>query len=155
METLDLKPLKMIAQDLEDLQVMVAHLQDAIVPFMSMTYDSETKTFRLLANRFCWEHTAEASEESLHHRVHSGIEIHNVQKVQHNGIDRLEAADRTYNLLTIHRTDEGILHLIFSDGLELRVHVDDLHIRLGDLDHPWPTKYKPEHDTNVTSQEEL
>lgn len=145
MDTKEMKQLKLIAKDLEDLQVLVAHLQDSIIPLMSMNYDPETKTFRAIANRFCWEHgEIEHEGEPLYHRVHSGLEIHNVKRVQHKGLDR-ESENRSHNLLTINGDQEGVLHFIFSGGPELRLEIEDLQLHLGDLEHPWPTRKKPKH----------
>lgn len=145
MDTHELKPLKLIAKDIEDLQILAAHLQDAIVPFMSMQYDPETKTFRALANRFCWEHGESDYEgENLYHRVHSGLEIHNVDRVLHKGFDLIQD-DQNYALLTVHGENEGAIHLVFSGGSEVRVETHDMHLHLGDVQHPWPTRKKPKH----------
>jgi len=77
MDTKEMKQLKLIAKDLEDLQILASHLQDSIIPLLSMSYDPETQTFRAIANRFCWEHAAlEYEGEPLHHRVHSGKPKH-------------------------------------------------------------------------------
>ena len=78
MDTLDLKKLKLIARDLEDLQILAAHLQDALIPYMSMQYDPVAKTFTALVNRFCWEHGEMPHEDGpLYHRAHAGLSIHN------------------------------------------------------------------------------
>ncbi len=145
MDTHELKPLKLIAKDIEDLQILAAHPQDAILPLMSMQYDPETKTFRALANRFCWEHERVDHEGApLYHRVHSGLEIHNVERVLHKGID-FERNDQNYNLLTMHGENEGAIHLVFSGGPEIRLETNDIHLHLGDVQHPWPTRQKPKH----------
>ena len=116
MDTKELKLLKLIAKDLEDLQVLATHLQDSIIPIMSMGYDPHTKTFRAVANRFCWEHgEMEHEGEPLYHRVHSGVEIHHVTKVQHKNLDR-KGETRAYNLLTMHQAEDGSLRFIFSGG---------------------------------------
>jgi Protein of unknown function (DUF2948) len=143
MDTHELKPLKLIAKDLEDLQILAAHLQDSILPFMSMQYDPETKTFRALANRFCWEHgEMDAEGTPLYHRVHSGLEIHNVNRVLQKGFNR---DNQDYTLLTMHGEPEGAIHLVFSGGSEVRLETEDIHLRLGDVQHPWPTRKKPKH----------
>jgi hypothetical protein len=145
MDTKEMKQLKLIARDIEDLQILVAHLQDAIIPLLSMNYDAETQTFRVVANRFCWEHgEVEHEGEPLYHRVHSGLEIHHVTRVQHKGLDR-QNDDRSCHLLTIHGDQEGVLHFVFSGGPELRLEIEDLRMHLGDLEHPWPTRKKPKH----------
>lgn len=144
-DTLDLKPLKLIAKDLEDLQIVAAHLQDALLPLMSMTYDPKTKVFRALANRFCWEHGEQNyGDESLYFRTHTGIEIHNVTRVLHKNFS-FKGGQRTYNLLTLLHPDKQSIHLVFSGDSEIRVEIDEMHVLLGDIHHPWPTKKRPTH----------
>lgn len=145
MDTHEMKPLKLMAKDLEDLQILASHLQDALIPFMSMEYDPETKTFRALANRFCWEIDPQDHEgEPLYHRVHSGIEVHNVDKVMHKGFD-LDNPQEDHNLLTIHGDNDGEIHLVFSGGPEICLETKGVHLHLGDVTHPWPTRKKPKH----------
>lgn len=142
---LDHKPLKLIAKDLEDLQILAAHLQDSLLPLISMTYDSEEKTFTALANRFCWEHDAiEHEGEPLYHRVHTGVCFKNVTKVLHKGFKR-HGSQRTLNLLTMHGEKQGAVHLVFSGGHEIRLEIDSLHCHMGDVHHPWPTRKRPKH----------
>lgn len=145
MDTLDLKKLKLIAKDLEDLQIMAAHLQDSLVPFLSMKYDPEAQTFTALTNRFCWEHDEiEHEGEPLYHRVHSGLCIHNVKNVKKRGFKTTDT-NRLFNLMTIHGDNAGAIHLIFSDGHEICAEISDIHLKLGDISHPWTTRTKPKH----------
>lgn len=145
LESLDLKPLKMIIKDVEDLQIMAAHLQDALIPMMSLSYDPESKTFRALANRFCWEHGEVIHEgEPLYHRTHTGLEVHQATKVLQKGFDP-DSHQKSYNLLTVHDSQDGAIHLVFSGGAELRIEIDDIHLHVGDLEQPWPTRKKPKH----------
>ncbi len=145
MDTLDLKPLKLIAKDVEDLQIMAAHLQDAILPMISMEYDPKAKMFRALANRFCWEHgEMEHEGQPLYHRTHTGIEIHNVTHVSHKGLD-FKGQNRSYNLISVHSDSNGSIHFVLSGGSELRLDVENIHLHLGDVQHPWPTRKKPKH----------
>lgn len=140
-----LDPLKLIAKDLEDLQILAAHLQDSLLPMLSMSYDPKEKVFRALANRFCWEHGEHEDEDgSYYYRTHSGLEIHHVTKVLHKNFD-FKGSRRAHNLLTLSLQDDKAIHLVFSGDSEIRVEVDDMHILLGDVHHPWPTRKKPTH----------
>lgn len=144
-ETLDLKPLKLIAKDLEDLQIIAAHLQDSLLPLISMSYNPKTKIFRVLANRFCWEHGEKTyGDESTYFRTHSGVEFHNVTRVLHKNFD-FKGEQRTYNLLTLLHPDEQSIHLVFSGDSEIRIEMDEMHVLLGDIHHPWPSRKKPTH----------
>ncbi len=143
--TTNLPPLKLIAKDLEDLQILAAHLQDALLPLISINYDSKAKEFTTLTNRFCWEHEPIEHEGSpLYHRVHSGLTIHNVKRVLYKGFDQ-HGKHQTLNLLTIHGEKPGALHMVFSEGHEIRLEIDELHCHLGDVQQPWPTRHKPKH----------
>ena len=143
MDTLDLPQLKVIAKDLEDLQIIAAHLQDALIPLLSFQHNAETETFTALANRFCWEHAPLDHEGApLYHRVHSGLCIHHVKKVHKKGFQSTDT-NQLYNLMTINGQNEGALHLVFSDGHEIRVEIEHIHLKLGDVSHPWPTRHAP------------
>lgn len=146
----DLKKLQLLAKDFEDLQIMSAHLQDALTPLTTMIFDPPTSTFSLLANRFCWEHEPFDHEDSpLYHRVHSGVCFRHVEKVLYRGID-LKGPVRTLNLLSVKGAPTSVenglnLDLVFSGDGHIRLQVKELHCHLGDLHHAWPTRVKPKH----------
>jgi Protein of unknown function (DUF2948) len=139
------KPLKLLAKDLEDLQILAAHLQDSLMPLVAMVYEPSDKMFTLLANRFCWEHPGIEHEGApLYHRVHTGVCFHNVGAVRHKGFSR-KGEQRTLNLLTMHGENKGGIHMVFSEGHEIRVETEDLRLYMGDLHVPWPTRSRPTH----------
>ena len=148
--SIDHKPLKLLAKDLEDLQIFAAHLQDSLLPITSMKYSEKDKSFCMVANRFCWEHPAvEHVGEDLYHRVHSKIHFDHVKNVQQNGIDQ-HGDIRNLNLLTIEaknpedkKAGHAILH--FSEGGAIKIDYDKLHCKLADMHEPWPTRNKPKH----------
>lgn len=138
-------PLRLLAHDEEDLSILAAHLQDALLPLVSMVFEPKDATFTMLANRFCWEHPPIDHEGSLmYHRVHSGICFKNVDKVHHRGFDR-KGKTRILNLLTLQAGKSGNIHLICSENNEIRIETNKLHCHLGDIHHPWPTRKKPTH----------
>ena len=149
MDTHILPFLKVAAVDSEDLNILSAHLQDAIIPLHSMHYNEDTGTFSGLCNRFCWEHDDHYFEgKQLFHRVHSGLTFHGVSEVHHRGFDP-HGDERTLNLLTV-KTQAGHngtthIHLVFSGQSEIRLSVNSIKCLLGDLHHPWPTEKKPSH----------
>ncbi|MBV5335567.1 DUF2948 family protein, partial [bacterium] len=49
------KPIKLRAEDEEDLAVISACLQDAILPVAEMCFERAARRFVLVANRFKWE----------------------------------------------------------------------------------------------------
>lgn len=138
-------PLRLLAHDEEDLSILAAHLQDALLPLVSMVFEPKNATFTMLANRFCWEHPPIDHEEGpMYHRVHSGICFKNVDKVHHRGFERT-GKTRVLNLLTLQAQKNGAIHLVCSGDSEIRIETKKLHCHLGDLHHPWPTRKKPTH----------
>ncbi len=139
-------PLRMIAEDQEDLTLISACLQDALIPLSGLEYDQESGHFRLIANRFCWECDAELQEEkSYYTRVPAGLAFHHVKEVHKLGLN-LQNKNELVNLLTIQTTDEDdYIHLIFSGGGEIKLHIDKLLCHLKDIDEPYPTANKPDH----------
>ena len=51
-------PLRLLARDSADIEVLSTLLQDAIVPGVDMLFDRDRKRFIFIANRFCWERPA-------------------------------------------------------------------------------------------------
>ena len=47
--------LRLLANDIDDVGVLSALLQDAIVPGSDMSFDRKLNEFVIVANRFCWE----------------------------------------------------------------------------------------------------
>ncbi|MEI8295652.1 MAG: DUF2948 family protein [Alphaproteobacteria bacterium] len=137
-----------MAKDVEDLHILVAHMQDALLPITAMDYDRKAATFTFLANRHCWEHPPLMHEgANLYHRVHSGICFHNVKAVQHHGFHP-KSPLRTLNFLTILPetvADILTLRLIFSGINEIHLQVGEIHCRLMDVEQPWPTRNQPMH----------
>lgn len=139
------EPLRLSALDGDDLQVLSACLQDALVPIAGMTYEEDKGHFYLMMNRFCWECHPEVVEgDEVHQRVHCGIHLDHVKRVKHKGFDP-NHEDGFMNLLTIHNKKKGCVNLVFSGGGEVELDVDKLKCLIQDLDEPYPTKNKPSH----------
>ena len=47
--------LRLLARDKDDVAVVSALLQDAIIPGADMEFKRKTNQFFIVANRFCWE----------------------------------------------------------------------------------------------------
>ena len=138
-------PLRMIAEDESDLQVIAACLQDALVPLSGMDYDQEAGSFHLVANRFCWECAPEILEgDSFYKRVPTGLAIHHVTEIKKKDLG-LHNKNELVNLLTIHDQDENAIHLIFSGGAEIKLTVNKIACHLKDVDEPYHTSNKPCH----------
>ena len=138
-------PLKLQGKDGEDIAVIAACLQDALVPVGDLTYLPEERRFVAVLNRFCWE-TAEAVHDADHayQRVLCGLCFDDVRGVSLRGVDRHDSG-RLLQLLTIESSDHAIT-LVFAGGAAFRLEVSAVRCILEDLVEPWPTQWQPSHD---------
>jgi hypothetical protein len=149
--------LKLRAEDDEDIQVLSACLQDALVAVGDMKFLKEERQFVFVANRFCWEDEnadtfptmddGETDEESLHERVHCGIRFENITGVKVRGFDPRDAG-RILELLAITRegtADHPEVQLIFAGDAEILLKAERILCFMEDLDEHWPTAFRPKH----------
>ena len=138
--------LKLRASDEEDLGIISAILQDAVIAIDEMTFLKEEFRFVFVANRFRWE-DADREKPSegdiIYERVNSGICLDTVTSVRHNGLNQVKKA-QIISLLSI-AAEEDFIDLAFSAGIIVRLHVEKIMCHLQDLDEPWPTQRRPSH----------
>ena len=136
--------LKLRAADAEDLAVIAACLQDAILPLAEMTFQPAEKRFVMVASRFRWEDAeGERIEGRIYERVHSGVRFDGVKAVRVRDIEQGKPS-RILELLTLD-TGDGYVDLIFAGGGVIRLEVERVLCHLEDIDEPWPTQWKPAH----------
>jgi hypothetical protein len=142
------RPLRVRAEDLEDLTVVAAYLQDAIVPVSEMSFEAAENRFVLVAGRFRWEIAPDGKvaegQDTPFERVHTGIRFEKVRKVRTRGIDRRDPG-QMLNLLSLAYAD-GTVDLVFAGESTIRLDVDSLSCHVEDLGTPWPTVFRPSHD---------
>ncbi len=135
--------LKLLALDIEDLQVVSATTQDAVVRVGDMGYAKEDQRFALLMNRFAWEEDGRTRQ-----RKRAALHFDRVTDVKAQGID-LTAVEGVLELLaiTFTATDDpaGTVELDFSGGGAVRLTVECLEARLQDLGAAWAAKATPAH----------
>jgi hypothetical protein len=142
--------LKLRAADAEDLAVMSAILQDALVTVGEMVYLPEESRFVLVANRFRWERQPGETRKNAE-RTLSGLCIDSVTAVQRRGFNPRDE-ERILSLLAIQpesleQAPEQLAALIleFAGGNSIRLEVGRLLCHLDDLGEPWPTRWRPKH----------
>ena len=135
-------PLKLRAEDEEDLAVISAILQDGLVAVGEMVWLPEEKRFVLVANRFRREAMTGRSRRKPERRM-SGLRIDGVTAVQRRGFNPRDA-DRLLVLLAL-RAGPGALYLDFAGGASIRLEVERVLCHLDDFGEPWPTKWRPRH----------
>ena len=142
------KKLKLRAEDEEDLSIVAACLQDALIAVGDIKYLPDDRRFVLVANRFCWEAMpcdpdTEVSPDDCFERVHSGLRFENVTAVRQRGIDKLDAG-QLLELLTIQIEGQALV-LVFAGDAAIRLETSQPLCFIEDLDEPWPTKWRPSH----------
>ena len=148
--------LRLLAHDGDDVAVLSALLQDAIIPGSDMSFDRKLNEFVIVANRFCWELEPSADVKSsdgkpIYERRLCGIRIARVRSVQHCNWPKASQYD-LFNLLALgivdmaeQARDGATLQFDFSGGSSLRLNVDDVDIVLADLGAGHPTSLQPAH----------
>jgi hypothetical protein len=136
-------PLRLKAEDEEDLAVIAACLQDALVAVGDMAYRAEEQEFVLVANRFKWESPPVDARRFA--RVLTGITIEGVTAVKRRRID-LQSADAILSLLTVVKTEDAI-HLAFAGGAAIRLEAGEIRLKLQDFGEEWPALWRPRHGT--------
>ena len=139
-----MEKIKLKAQTEKDCDVISTLLQDAVSKVSGFAYLEDEKCFRILLNRFCWEHSHKFEEHQCYHRIHSGLYIHNVESVHVNDNFK-EKIHHFYNLLAMHANGNEI-NLIFSDHRHVHIKTNGILVYLKDLHDHYPTLSKPEHN---------
>lgn len=138
----DVSPLRLRAQDADDMQIVGATLQDAVLKVGDIRFDAKSRELTALFNRYRWE-------SGRRERVRSALQLGSVTEVKARKI-RTAAKDAVLVLLAVgfEPTDapSGALTFRFAGGGELRVGVECIEGVLADVSTPWPTPRTPRHD---------
>jgi hypothetical protein len=145
-------PLRLIAQDGEDLKVISTLVQDAVLPVTAMVHDVRGRRFALMLNRFRWEDRFEAERTGrAYERVRSVLVVQDVLKVQSFGFDRADK-DLVLSLLSMEfipgAEGAGRLTLTLAGDGAIALDVEALEVRLDDVTRPYraPSGKVPKHD---------
>ena len=137
--------LKLLALDTEDLEVISATTQDAIVRVGDMGFAKADNRFALLMNRFAWEEGGKTRQ-----RKRAALHFDRVNEVKVAGIDT-NAIEGVLELLAIRFTPagaempDGTIELAFAGGGTIRRAVECLEARMQDLGAAWAAKATPAH----------
>lgn len=135
--------LKLLALDSEDLEIVSATTQDAVVRVGDMGFAKADNRFALLMNRFAWEEDGKTRQ-----RKRAALHFDRINDVKVTGID-LNAVDGVLELLAISyaETDApaGIVELTFAGGGTIRLMAECLEARMQDLGAAWAAKATPAH----------
>ena len=141
------KNLKLIARTVEDLRVVSAHLQDAIVNINDIANLKKNKILLLQLNRFMWE-DVEKGLLRKNKRIRTILKFENVIKVKSRNIN-LARKDKFLDFLTIETnqmTDNNYeMKILFAGDSIVKVTAEVIEVTLDDQGEAWDTKNKPKH----------
>ena len=149
-----MEPLKLIAFDAEDLQVVSAHVQDAVVQTSEMRFLPRSRRFAAGLNRFDWA-AAHTNGSSTLARRQSALRFERVLRARTTGID-LAAADQVLVLLAVsflaNGADDpaGTVTLTFAGGAAVQLEVECVEAELRDLGPIWQARARPDHPDDET-----
>jgi hypothetical protein len=135
-------PLRLLAQDAGDLEVISAAMQDAVTKVGDISFEPKAHRLTLAFNRYRWE--AGGGE-----RIRSALQLGGVLGVQVRKIRR-SAPDAVLELLAVTfepgEAPGGVATFSFAGGGDIRATVECIEAVLADVSRPWPTPRKPAHE---------
>ncbi|MBW7923048.1 MAG: DUF2948 family protein [Rubellimicrobium sp.] len=146
-----MRALRLRALDGDDLAVISALAQDAVLSSADMRWEKGRRRFVLLLNRYRWEDADRAARARDHERVRSLLVIEDVTRVQSSGLPQ-GADDLVLSLLSLAwepgEDGAGRVLLTFAGGGALALAVEALEVLLQDVTRPYadPARRAPGHD---------
>ena len=133
------EPLRLLAEDADDLSIMSAALQDAILRPVDIVWEPGARRVTLTLSRFCWECGGT--------RVMAAMQFGDVSAVKSRRLPR--GPETALELLAIHFEEAdapgGRVLMMFAGGGDLRIDVECLDAVLTDLSERWPARIAPTH----------
>ena len=133
------EPLRLLAEDADDLQIISAALQDAILRHVDIVWEKQARTLTIAFSRFCWECGGT--------RVMCAMQFGDVQGVKSRRLSR--SPDASLELLALDfiptESPGGKVILMFAGGGDLRVDVECLDAVVTDISERWPARIAPTH----------
>jgi hypothetical protein len=142
-----MEPLRLLAEDAVDLQIISAALQDAIMRPVDIRWEKEARRLTIVLSRFCWECGGT--------RVMAAMQFGDVEAVKSRRLPRLPESALELLALDFEPTEApgGRVILMFAGGGDLRIDVECLDAVLTDLSDRWPARMAPTHLDETPSDE--
>ena len=133
------EPLRLLAEDAEDLAIISAALQDAILRPADIVWERPARRLTIEFSRFCWECGGT--------RVRSAMQFGDVIAVKSRGLPRLPDAPLELLAIDFEEVEPpgGKVTLMFAGGGDLRVEVECLDAVVADLSDRWEARIAPTH----------
>ena len=138
--------LKLLALDAEDLDIVSAQVQDAVLKVGDIHWRADEKRLVIALNRFAWE-TANGARRFERRRAALHLARVTGVKALHLSPDRPDAVLELLALRFVEtEAPSGAVELVFAGGATLRAEVECLEVGLTDLGAAWATAHCPSHD---------
>jgi hypothetical protein len=139
-------PLKLVALDRDDLDIVSTHLQDAVLKVCDVIWHPAEQRVVLALSRFDWGCTCDGSPDLR--RCRTALRFERVSCFKARNV-RPTDKGAVLNLLAIEFAENdppgGIVTLTFSGGAAMRLEVECLECELADLGPAWNVRTRPEH----------
>ena len=141
-----MEPLRLLAEDTDDLQIISAALQDAILRPVDIVWEKSARRVTIALSRFCWECGGT--------RVMAAMQFGDVEAVKSRRLPR--GPETALELLAIDfepvEPPGGRIILMFAGGGDLRIDVECLDAVVTDLSERWPARVAPTHLEEVSAE---
>ena len=141
------EPLRLLAEDGEDLAIISAALQDAILRPADIVWEKAARRLTIQLSRFCWECGGT--------RVRAAMQFGDVLSVKSRRLPR--GPEHALELLAMDfvpgEAPGGRVIMMFAGGGDLRIDVECLDAVLTDLSERWPVRVAPTHLADGTESE--
>lgn len=145
--------LKLLAVDEEDLSVISAYCQDAVVRAGALSFDVGAGRFLVPMNRFVWEDAGGRRgffrRAKPYQRRQAVLHFQRVTKVRQSGVLAGDP-DQVLALLALRfevgDAPSGTVELVFAGGSAIRLDVECIEAQLADLGAAWATENRPDHE---------
>lgn len=143
------KPLRLFTEEAEDLKIIAAAVQDAVVKAGNLKYEQKLRRFSLELNRYRWE-AAPTRRGEPGQRVRALLAFDGVMGAKTRAISKIDP-DLILSLLSVEFTPDaeppgGKVTLLFAGDGEIVLTVEALDASLIDSDYVWPTRHVPSHE---------
>lgn len=138
--------LKLVALDGDDMEVVSAHLQDAVIKPADVHWRPGENRVVVALDRFDWE--AASCQTPKFQRRRSALRFERVKSCKCRNVEQA-AETGPLNLLAVAFSENdapsGVVTLTFSGGAALRLEVECLEAELADLGPAWAAECCPAH----------
>jgi hypothetical protein len=143
--------LKLVALDRDDVEVVSAHVQDALVRVADIFWQPREHRFVMALNRFDWMAATDAKPDSNkadYRRCRTALRFERVLSCKCRNLDQSNK-DARLNLLAVEFVERdppaGVVTMTFSGGGVIRLEVECLEAELADLGEIFTADACPNH----------